>query len=78
MTNPPNPLEIVWDALLSRQPAQVQAAYAALDPASQQVVLAHLRRMTTEPGWHPEQIQSAQAALAALAKNPDHKETEAS
>ena len=66
MITSPDPFETLWDALLSRQPAQVQAAYAALDPASQQVVLAHLRRMITESGWHPEQIQSAQAALAAL------------
>ncbi len=70
MTCPPNPLETVWDALLSRQAEQVQTAYTALDLASRQVVLAHLRRMVTEPGWHPEQIQSAQAALAALGEEP--------
>ncbi len=70
MNHSPNPLETLWDALLSRHAAQVQAAYTALDPASQQVVLAHLRRMVTEPDWHPEQIQSAQAALAALGEEP--------
>lgn len=66
MNTSSDPLEVLWDALLSRQAAQIQAAYTALDPASQQVVLAHLRRMASEPDWHPEQTISAQAALVAL------------
>lgn len=68
MNTSPASLETLWDALLSRNTTQVQAAYARLDPASQQVVLLHLRRMVNEPGWHPEQVRSAQSALAALAQ----------
>ena len=63
----PDPLEILWDSLLSRQPAQIRAAYASLTGAEQQAVLNHLRRMAQEPGWNPEQRKSAQAALDALA-----------
>jgi hypothetical protein len=66
MTNSPSFLEILWDALLSRDPSQIRAAFADLDPDSQKVVLAHLRRMAEEDGWHPEQVKSARTALAAL------------
>jgi hypothetical protein len=59
-------LETTWDHLLSRDPSLVRLAYASLDEESQQVVLEHLRVMTSEPGWHPEQAASAQAALAAI------------
>ncbi len=61
-----DPLQVLWDKLLSREPAQVQAAYRALDPASQKNVLAHLRRMVSEDGWHLEQVKSARAALDIL------------
>jgi hypothetical protein len=60
-------IEDLWQALLSRQAAQVQAAFGTLDSEQQSAVIAHLRRMTQEPGWHPEQRISAQAALEALA-----------
>jgi hypothetical protein len=61
-----DPLEILWDNLLSRQPDRVRSAFAALASAEQQVVLEHLRRMSREAGWHPEQRRSACAALDAL------------
>ena len=60
-------IDNLWDHLLSRQPELVRAAYQSLTPAEQQDVLAHLQCMVSEPGWHPEQIASAQAALDALA-----------
>ena len=60
-------IDNLWDHLLSRQPELVRAAYQSLTPAEQQDVLAHLQRMVSESGWHPEQIASAQAALDALA-----------
>ena len=66
MTDSPSYLEILWDALLSRDPNQVRAAFSVLDPDSQKTVLAHLRRMAEEDGWHPEQVKSARTALAAL------------
>lgn len=63
---PLDPLEIIWDGLLSREPDLIRTTYAALDPGSQREALGHLRKMATEPDWHPEQRISALAALAAL------------
>jgi hypothetical protein len=59
-------LENLWDSLLSREPEQVRAAFARLEPGERQSVVAHLRRMAGESGWHPEQRRSAEAALEAL------------
>ena len=59
-------LEQIWDQLLSREPEQIRSAYALLDVSSQQTVLAHLRKMVSEPGWHPEQVTSATIALQAI------------
>jgi hypothetical protein len=59
-------LEILWDDLLSEQPEMVRTAFAALDKTDQNMVLAHLERMTSEAGWQPEQRRSAQAALKAI------------
>lgn len=61
------PLEIFWDAILSREPDRIRAAFASLDERTRRFTLEHLRRMTTEEGWLPEQRLSAQAALDALA-----------
>jgi hypothetical protein len=66
MENEENALEILWGQLLSRQAAQVRAAYAGLEPGERQAVVAHLRRMVSEAGWQPEQRRSARAALRAL------------
>jgi len=60
-------LAAAWDGILSREPERIRQTYAALDPASQKEVLAHLGRMVTEEGWHPGQVESARAALMALA-----------
>jgi hypothetical protein len=62
----PLDLESLWDRLLSRRPGQVHLAFESLSPDQQEVVLAHLKRMANEPGWHPEQQRSAIAALKAL------------
>jgi hypothetical protein len=59
-------LESLWEQLLSRQAEQVQRAYLDLAPFERQAVLAHLQRMSQEPGWHPEQRKSAEFALQAL------------
>jgi hypothetical protein len=58
--------EQFWEQLLSRQPDQVVAAYARLALDEQAYVLRHLEQMAAEPGWHPEQRLSAQAALEAI------------
>jgi hypothetical protein len=55
-----------WDALLSRRPAAIRAVFQPLDAATRRAVAAHLQKMASEDGWHPEQRQSAQAALDAL------------
>ena len=59
--------EIFWENLLSRQPRLIRAAYKILDAETQAAVIAHLRVMTTEEGWHPEQVKSAQTALDFIA-----------
>jgi len=59
-------LEDTWDKLLSRDPYLIRLTYASLDEASQLVVYEHLQTMSTEPGWHPEQVASALAALQAI------------
>ena len=61
-----NWLASVWDGILSRQPERIRQTYAALDASSQAEVLAHLKRMTSEDGWHPAQVESAQAAMEVL------------
>lgn len=66
-----DPLEILWDGLLSRNTERIRAVYAGLDPDSQVEVLQHLERMTTEDGWHPEQRKSAKAALSVLSRSKD-------
>lgn len=63
-------LETLWDGILSREPEQVQAAFSTLSDEEKQAVLAHLNRMSTEEGWHPEQRLSALLALQALGNNP--------
>ena len=59
-------LDNLWDFLLSRQPEQVRSAFLSLPENERQLVVAHLQRMASEPGWHPEQVISARAALLAL------------
>jgi hypothetical protein len=61
-----DPLELIWDNLLSRQADFIRPAFASLSEQDQQTVLAHLQRMVTEPGWQPEQRISAKAALDVL------------
>ncbi|MRR31618.1 hypothetical protein EG834_15105 [bacterium] len=66
MTASRDPLEIFWDAILSRQPDQILAAFTPLDSIQRQQLIAHLQRMVIEDGWHPEQRKSARAALDIL------------
>jgi hypothetical protein len=66
-----DPLEIIWDGLLSRDPARIRASFASLNPADQCSVLTHLKRMATETGWLPVQQISAQSALDTLIEGED-------
>jgi hypothetical protein len=70
MNGTPDPLEVLWDNLLSRQPDRVRLAFDSLDTDGKKTVLAHLHRMASESGWHPEQRDSAIAALQALENPP--------
>jgi hypothetical protein len=58
-----------WEVILSREPDQIRRLFSSLSAADQAVVLAHLTKMITESGWHPEQVISANAALKALDKD---------
>ncbi|GAP10392.1 hypothetical protein BECAL_01559 [Bellilinea caldifistulae] len=66
MEQNPDSLELFWDNLLSRNPAQIEKAFLELDKHSKQAIIAHLQKMTSEPGWHPEQVKSAQIALKII------------
>ena len=61
-------LEKAWDDLLSREPERIVSRFKSLDPKSQKVVIEHLTLMTTESGWHPVQVISAEKALSILTK----------
>jgi len=65
-TNDSSFYEKTWDAILSRKPETIRSTFLHLDPSSQKVVLAHLKKIATEEGWHAEQVLSARAALDAL------------
>jgi len=59
-------LEKTWNAILSRDKAQIIRAFNALDQESRQAVVNHLQKMSSESGWHPEQAKSARSALQAI------------
>ena len=61
-----NDIKYLWDRFLSRQEQQIQEAFRELNNAEQASVLSHLERMANEPGWHPEQRESARTAINAL------------
>ena len=67
MDDPTDFIAVFWDQLLSRQPEQIQAAFSQLTAEERSAVVAHLRRMASEPGWLEVQRASAQAALAVVA-----------
>jgi hypothetical protein len=60
------PLSAIWERLLSREAELVRNTFNELSPEEQQAVIHHLRRMASEPGWHPEQRLSAQSALEVI------------
>lgn len=59
-------LEKTWNAILSRDKEEIVRAFRALDPDSRRAVVEHLKKMTAEDGWHPEQVKSAGSALQAI------------
>ncbi len=57
---------MVWELLLSRNPGWIAAAYESLSAEEKKAVRQHLTKMVSEPGWQPEQQESARAALDAI------------
>jgi len=62
MDNPENS----WEELLSEDPARIRRAWGNLTDDECLAVLDHLRRMTEEEGWHPEQQRAAATALRVV------------
>lgn len=58
--------EALWAELLSEEPARIRKTWLGLDDDEAAAVIAHLNKMTTEPGWAEGQRESAGAALKAI------------
>jgi len=59
-------LEQLWEDLLSEDAARIRRAWGDLTDAEGVAILAHLRRMRTEPGWQPPQQHAAAQALQVI------------
>ena len=59
-----------WTELLSREETRIRNTFQQLSQAEKITARAHLIKMTTESGWHPEQTRSAQIALDAIKDVP--------
>jgi hypothetical protein len=59
-------IEILWEDILSRQFERIQTAFSLLSAEEKIAVLNHLKRMISEPGWHPQQVMSASKALETI------------
>ncbi len=66
MAESADPLEDLWSSILSREDNKIRTAFYGLEPEEQKSVMDHLKKMASEPGWHPDQCLSAQTALQAL------------
>ena len=64
-----NRFDNIWELLLSRDPVRILKAYDSLPPDQKRAVLEHLEKMTSEPGWQPEQRLSARAALDVIPRD---------
>jgi hypothetical protein len=58
--------EALWEAILSRDAPRILETWHRLNREERTSLLAHLERMVSEDGWHPEQVISAQSALDAI------------
>ncbi len=63
------PLERLWNDLLSRDERLIQQTFESISPMEQQMIVAHLQKMVSEEGWQKEQIDSAAEALSVIRKN---------
>jgi hypothetical protein len=65
-----------WEKMLSRDPNLVRVTFSRLSIKDRERILAHLKHMTEETGWHKEQTISAQFALDVLnSQASDDRET---
>ncbi len=55
-----------WEALLSEEPPRIRKAWLDLTDDEAALVVAHLRKMVEEEGWHLLQKQSAGKALDVI------------
>lgn len=55
-----------WEDILSRNPEKIKTAYGNLSEEEQKDVSSHLKKMSTESGWHKEQKISADTALEVI------------
>ena len=60
----------IWTELLSREQTRIRHAFTLLSQTEKITARAHLIKMTTESGWHEEQIRSAKIALDAIKDIP--------
>ena len=67
-----DPFANFWEEILSRQPERIRTAFENLIEDEKRTVLSHLKKMGTEPDWHPEQVESALAALRVLGEEPQN------
>jgi len=68
--NDPFSLEMLWDEILSREAGRIVDAFKKLNQDEQDGILKHLEHMTTEEGWHVDQVRSAQVALEVIRQMP--------
>jgi hypothetical protein len=59
-------LDLLWEDLLSHDPARIRRAWGKLTDDESLAVLTHLRRMRDEEGWSPGQQAAAATALQVL------------
>jgi len=64
-------LEKVWNGILSEEPEIILDTFHALDDADQKVIISHLKKMVSETGWHPAQVQSASTAMRTIQNQPN-------
>jgi hypothetical protein len=62
-------LEKIWGGILSEEENMIRDTFKDLDKEDQTVILAHLKIMISEEGWHPVQVRSASTALKVLETN---------
>jgi hypothetical protein len=54
-----DPLETLWEEILSRQPQRIRAAFEELEKKQKDAILKHLNKMASKDSWHAEQAASA-------------------